>query len=74
MRGAVAQWQVRLVADPVRFTVSAGLAQHVPGETIEHTLDRADQALYTAKALGRNRVAVAPTPRPMAAASAHQRP
>ncbi len=74
VRSAVAQLQVLHVSDTVRFTVSAGLAQHVPGETIEHTLDRADQALYTAKALGRNRVAVAPSPRPIGAASAHLRP
>ncbi|MBB6557904.1 diguanylate cyclase (GGDEF)-like protein [Acidovorax soli] len=74
VRGAVAQLQVLHVSETVRFTVSAGLAQHMPGETIEHTLDRADQALYTAKALGRNRVAVAPSPRPMGAATAHLRP
>ncbi len=37
-------------------------------DTVEHTLERADQALYRAKALGRNRVVVAPaTHRPVAA-------
>ena len=69
VRAAVAGLQVLHVPDTVCFTVSAGLAQHVPEETIEHTLERADQALYTAKALGRNRVAVAPGHR-LAAASA----
>ena len=73
VRNAVAQVQVLNVREAVRFTVSAGLAQHLPGEAIEHTLERADQALYTAKALGRNRVALAPTPRPHGAAAAHLR-
>lgn len=73
VRSAVAQLQVLHVSESVCFTVSAGLAQHLPGETIEHTLDRADQALYTAKALGRNRVAVAPSPRPLGSSGAHLR-
>ncbi len=35
-------------------TFSAGTAQYIPGETIEQTVERADQALYQAKAQGRN--------------------
>lgn len=44
----------------VPVTVSAGLAELRAGESIESLLERADQALYRAKALGRNRVEVAP--------------
>ena len=40
-----------------RFTCSIGVAQWNTGEiTIEAALDRADQALYSAKSFGRNRV------------------
>lgn len=49
------------VAPGLKVTVSAGVALCQPGETAEHLLDRADQALYAAKREGRNRVNVAPT-------------
>ena len=42
----------------VRTTVSIGAAQHVPGETMEQLLGRADLAVYAAKHGGRNRVCV----------------
>src|SRR3984957_2553320 len=38
------------------LTVSVGVAQYMPGETIIQTFARADGALYKAKQLGRNRV------------------
>lgn len=40
----------------LRMTVSIGLAEHIAGESIEVTLDRADKALYCAKRAGRNQV------------------
>ena len=43
----------------IAVTVSVGLAQAVPGETVEGLLRRADTALYTAKHEGRNQVQAA---------------
>jgi len=43
---------------PIRLTVSCGLAQMEPGLPAEQALDRADKALYAAKAAGRNRTVV----------------
>ena len=60
IRQAVQALEIAHSAGSLQLTVSIGLAQHLPGDTVEHTLERADQALYRAKALGRNRVVVAP--------------
>jgi diguanylate cyclase len=38
------------------FTVSIGLTEHVPTESVEATVERADRAMYQAKSQGRNRV------------------
>lgn len=59
MRQAVAAMEIPHPAGTLSMTVSVGLAVHQPGDTVEQTLERADQALYTAKSLGRNRVVVA---------------
>jgi len=55
------------------ITFSAGVAQFAPGEKWEAVIDRADRALYEAKRLGKNRVALAdsPAPTPAAGAPAH---
>lgn len=41
-----------------RLTASFGVAQRVPSDTLASLIDRADQALYAAKAAGRDRVRV----------------
>ena len=61
VRQAVEALEIPHATGTLRLTVSAGLALHLPGDTVVHTLERADQALYTAKALGRNRWVVAPS-------------
>lgn len=45
--------------EPIQVTFSAGLAEHLSGEPIAATLERADKALYAAKAAGRNRCVMA---------------
>jgi two-component system cell cycle response regulator len=47
---------VRETGEMLTVTLSAGVAQAVPGETAEALIARADAALYAAKAAGRNRV------------------
>lgn len=44
---------------PVHITVSIGVSDIRPGDNFESALKRADDALYRAKGLGRNRVVVA---------------
>ncbi|EXI80612.1 MAG: putative diguanylate cyclase YdaM [Candidatus Accumulibacter appositus] len=46
------------------ITVSIGIADYVAGESAADFIARADQALYEAKAQGRNRVSLAPRPQP----------
>ena len=43
----------------LKVTISAGIAQWKPGESLAQTLERADKALYAAKHGGRNECAVA---------------
>jgi diguanylate cyclase (GGDEF)-like protein len=62
VRRAVAAQSLAHGGGTIHFTVSIGMAAHLRGETIEQTLERADRALYTAKASGRDRVAQALPP------------
>jgi diguanylate cyclase (GGDEF)-like protein/PAS domain S-box-containing protein len=45
-----------------RVTISAGVVQVGPAESLENALERVDQRLYAAKASGRNRVQAATVP------------
>ncbi len=55
VREAVARHPVE---QDLQITVSAGVAEYRPGESIPDLLTRADQALFAAKRSGRNRVRV----------------
>jgi diguanylate cyclase (GGDEF)-like protein len=60
LRGRVAATPMAHVSGvPIRITVSTGLTAHLAGESLQQTLERADRALYDAKAQGRNRTVVA---------------
>jgi diguanylate cyclase len=60
LRGRVAATPMaHLSGVPIRVTVSVGLTEHIAGESVMQTLERADRALYEAKAQGRNRTVVA---------------
>jgi diguanylate cyclase len=60
LRGRVAATPMaHLSGVPIRVTVSVGLAEHIAGESVTQALERADRALYEAKAQGRNRTVVA---------------
>lgn len=58
LRAAVAEITFPQLPEGARVTVSQGMANHKSGDNIEITLKRADEALYKAKAEGRNRVVV----------------
>jgi diguanylate cyclase len=56
LRGRIAATPMaHLSGVPIRVTVSAGLTEHIAGEPVMATLERADRALYQAKSQGRNR-------------------
>ncbi len=51
--------EVEGVEEPIRVSISVGVARIMEGEGAAAWLDRADRALYQAKELGRDRVAIA---------------
>jgi diguanylate cyclase (GGDEF)-like protein len=54
IRAQVASTPVEIFTSTLTLTVSIGVTAYLPGEDIEKTLARADQALYAAKGQGRN--------------------
>ncbi|MDX1456459.1 MAG: diguanylate cyclase [Marinobacter sp.] len=59
LRDHIAQLPFHFRGDPVSITFSAGLAQLCEGDDADSVFDRADKALYRAKAAGRNQVQIA---------------
>lgn len=62
LRTAIKRHCQTVNGQPVGLTLSIGIAQYLPGETPQELLRRADEALYRAKAEGRDRCMLAPTP------------
>jgi diguanylate cyclase len=59
MRRAVENGGLHAHGQPVRVTVSGGLALFAGGDVPEAVFERADQAMYRAKQSGKNQVVVA---------------
>lgn len=58
LRVLVAELRFPEIADDLAVTISVGIAEYRAGESIDETINRADQALYRAKDAGRNRCMV----------------
>lgn len=54
VRAALADMAFQYRKEPLSVTVSIGVAEFTQGDTAERVFDRADRALYAAKAAGRN--------------------
>jgi len=61
IRAAVAAKNWSSIAPDLSVTLSAGIASHRKGETIEQLMHRADLALYQAKDAGRNTIIASPS-------------
>ena len=61
LRVALQDCSVSSRVPELRVAFSAGVAQHDVAAPVQRTLERADQALYQAKAAGRNRCLVSPS-------------
>lgn len=56
IRRRIEALQISGLEQSASITISGGIAQYRPGESGTHTISRADEALYAAKAAGRNRI------------------
>jgi diguanylate cyclase len=59
LRAMVAELDWNALATGLSVTISAGIATFVPGDSSDTILERADRALYAAKAGGRDRIVIA---------------
>ncbi len=60
IRMAVKTQEITFGRDRIKITLSCGVAQYRPGESLESLTGRADTALYAAKDAGRDQVRAAP--------------
>ena len=56
LRAHVQSLRLRIGTEAVQVTISAGLAEHLAGESMAQTIERADRALYAAKRAGRDTI------------------
>jgi len=56
-----------------QVTMSLGVSEYTPGESLAEWIERTDKALYQAKSEGRNRSCVAPTPEHLVGETAQER-
>ncbi|MDC7221099.1 MAG: sensor domain-containing diguanylate cyclase [Spirochaetales bacterium] len=56
LRRAVENYPFRWETEEIKVTLTMGVTQYRPGESIEDTIQRADENLYKGKNAGRNRV------------------
>jgi len=73
VRRAVEATGVEVAGAALTVTISVGVAEIGPADSFDRALSRADEALYGAKAAGRNRVVLAGVP-PIAAKEERARP
>ncbi|WP_404802304.1 sensor domain-containing diguanylate cyclase [Brenneria izbisi] len=56
LRKAIESAKIQSEGDTIQVTISGGVAEYQPNETLDTLINRADIALYQAKQQGRNRV------------------
>ncbi|TDY00034.1 sensor domain-containing diguanylate cyclase [Thiohalophilus thiocyanatoxydans] len=59
IREAISRYPFRCGKVNLDMSISVGLAEYAPGETLPDLIKRADTALYTSKKQGRNRITIA---------------
>ena len=64
LQAKLADAQVSETVPHLRITFSAGLAAYTEHSEVKQAIERADKALYQAKADGRNRTVMAPELKP----------
>lgn len=62
IRRLIAKSPFRFKDEPVQITLSLGICEFTPGDTVETVFERADKALYQAKKEGRNSCQIAQAP------------